>query len=543
MKGMDSGRGPAVADGHLAHRAAALPWIAPSTTRLAALAGKPADWADDPASVLLMLRFARPTPTRDHLSLSDDAFRQSSILEAAAEYLDTIGPGTSQVESSLITTTCRQIAAKAESLAAVSGTCPPDAARVAGLLAPLGWYALAAIDGDVVDACREHRDFAHDPIVIETEFFGLPVDAITRRLCNRWRLPDWLANVLTTLRLPINDAVALGADAGLARVLRFAIASTEKHGHYLGLLGPVDDDDFQTVKTINPSDYRRSSATIDPTYSQDQLLVKLLRTAATAQRRTGQHRVALLEHQIDRLQAALQSARNEFDSALRNAKLLALAEFAAGAGHEINNPLAVISGNAQLLKAREEDEARCKSLDTIVRQAARISELLRDLMQFARPSAARPIPLPVSDLFTAVQKDVADLSSLRMVALEFESLQAQILADPRQAAHALGNLVRNAIEATPSGGRVRVTARLQSASLDFIVEDQGPGPADEDIPHLFDPFFSGRSAGRGRGLGLSTAWRFARQNGGDLQYVPNTDLTRFVLTLPLSASQVERQSA
>lgn len=541
---MDSGRGPAVADGHLAHRAAALPWIAPSTTRLAALAGETADWADDPASVLLMLRFARPTPTRDQLSLSDEVFRQSSILEAAAEYLDSIGLETSLVETSLITAACRQIAAKAESLAAVSGTCPPEAARLAGLLAPLGWYALAAVDGEVVDACRKHLDFARDPIAVEVEYFGLPVDAITRRLCDRWRLPDWLANTLNTLRLPVNDAIALGADSGLASVLRFAIGSTEKQGYFLGLLGPVTEINLPMAENDTPSDFARSCEKNYPTFSHDQLLAKLLRTAATAQRRAGQNRVAVLEQRIDRLQTALQSARKEFDLALRDAKLLALAEFAAGAGHEINNPLAVISGNAQLLKAREEDESRGKSLDTIVRQAARISELLRDLMQFARPAAARPMSLSVSELFAAVQKDAADLSTLKMVALEFEGLQAQVLADPKQAAHALGNLVRNAIEATPSGGRVRVTARLSSTSLDIIVEDQGPGPADEDIPHLFDPFYSGRSAGRGRGLGLSTAWRFARQNGGDLRYLHhNQGPTRFVLTLPLFVSQVERQSA
>jgi signal transduction histidine kinase len=77
-----------------------------------------------------------------------------------------------------------------------------------------------------------------------------------------------------------------------------------------------------------------------------------------------------------------------------------------------------------------------------------------------------------------------------------------------------------------------------------VVEDSGPGPAEADLDHLFDPFYSGREAGRGRGLGLAIAWRLARVNGGDVRYAPVPGgPTRFVLELPATAAGAERKSA
>jgi len=69
--------------------------------------------------------------------------------------------------------------------------------------------------------------------------------------------------------------------------------------------------------------------------------------------------------------------------------------------------------------------------------------------------------------------------------------------------------------------------------VSVVVEDSGPGPTALDREHLFDPFYSGRRAGRGSGLGLPTAWQLARQHGGDVRFdASETGPTRFVLTLP-----------
>jgi signal transduction histidine kinase len=102
----------------------------------------------------------------------------------------------------------------------------------------------------------------------------------------------------------------------------------------------------------------------------------------------------------------------------------------------------------------------------------------------------------------------------------------------------LSAVLRNAIEAAPAEGwaSVRIEKRNRQM-LDVIIEDNGKGPAANIREHLFDPFFSGRSAGRGRGMGLPTAWRLSRQMGGDVRFDGlHNGVTRFVLTLPLAAT-------
>jgi signal transduction histidine kinase len=107
-------------------------------------------------------------------------------------------------------------------------------------------------------------------------------------------------------------------------------------------------------------------------------------------------------------------------------------------------------------------------------------------------------------------------------------------------------LVRNAIEATPPDGWVRL--RLEATAdraLEVVVEDSGDGLRGltaAEREHIFDPFFSGRQAGRGRGLGLPTAWRLARGNGGEVRWdAAVVGLTRFVLRLPRAAETALRE--
>jgi two-component system, NtrC family, sensor kinase len=105
--------------------------------------------------------------------------------------------------------------------------------------------------------------------------------------------------------------------------------------------------------------------------------------------------------------------------------------------------------------------------------------------------------------------------------------------DGQQVKTALTCLLRNAIEAAPVDGWAGFRLENSSDRLEIVVEDSGPGPPLGQREHLFDPFYSGRQAGRGKGLGLSIAWRLARQNGGEVRYeeLPGGP-TRFVLSLP-----------
>ena len=114
-------------------------------------------------------------------------------------------------------------------------------------------------------------------------------------------------------------------------------------------------------------------------------------------------------------------------------------------------------------------------------------------------------------------------------------------ADVNQVRHALGAVIRNGIEAAPSNGFVHVSCVLLPGRVEILVEDDGPGLSPDALDHAFDPFFCGRSAGRGRGLGLSTAWQLARQNGGDVRHEASADgPTRFVVVVPRAVANGER---
>jgi signal transduction histidine kinase len=289
--------------------------------------------------------------------------------------------------------------------------------------------------------------------------------------------------------------------------------------------------------------------------------------------------------------------QERFAAALEHAKLEALYQFAYGLSHEINNPLANIATRAQTLLVDERDPERRRKLATINQQAFRAHEMIADLMLFARPPSLRKEPtdlvLLADRVISEMQEQAAEQGTtlvrvgpsrregpaLREPALRDsaasgstpdtqDALTASV--DPTQIAVALAALVQNSLEALGRGGRVEVildfgfwildseqgsdSSKVQSpkskvhAAHDappppnpkskiqnpkLTVTDTGPGIPAHVRPHIFDPFFSGREAGRGLGLGLSKAWRIVTSHGGTLTaHSPETGGAVFTIELP-----------
>lgn len=212
----------------------------------------------------------------------------------------------------------------------------------------------------------------------------------------------------------------------------------------------------------------------------------------------------------------------EFRRELEVAKLRALVEFAAGAGHEINNPVATIVGYAQQLLASETDPDRRRMLATIGGQAYRIRDMIGDVMLFARPPHPHPEMLELGQVCREVAARFADDAAAASCTLQVEqTAPVPVYADPVQLRVAIGALVRNSLEAIDEQGRIVISA----ATEDFDgrvwavaqVQDNGRGLSPTDREHLFDPFYSGRQAGRGLGFGLSKAWRIVSLHGGRIE--------------------------
>jgi signal transduction histidine kinase len=230
-----------------------------------------------------------------------------------------------------------------------------------------------------------------------------------------------------------------------------------------------------------------------------------------------------------------------FDRRLEQALLAALAEIAAGAGHELNNPLAIISGRAQLLLQAESDPERRRDLATIHAQAVRAHEMIADLMLFARPPAPRRATIDVRTWLPAVLAQVRPRAQQQAtkLTLSLPTAPVSFAGDPDQLAVAVRALLDNALEAVGAGGHVKLALRCISPNDDppggavaISVADDGPGIPPEVLPHLFTPFYSGRSSGRGLGMGLAKCWRIVAQHGGDIEVASEPGVrTQFTIRL------------
>ncbi len=246
----------------------------------------------------------------------------------------------------------------------------------------------------------------------------------------------------------------------------------------------------------------------------------------------------------DRL-ARLAELENDFQRALEAEKLEALAEFAAGAGHEINNPLTVISGRAQLLLHGESDPERRHALALISAQAMRVYEMIADLMLFARPPRPERARCDLAGLIVSLAAELTPIADGQQTRLTYLGPPGplEIEADAAQLSVALRALCQNSFEALGSGGHVEIelnevakegclpgeprsnsllpatapAANFPRGELRLSVRDDGPGITAEQRRHIFDPFYSARQAGRGLGLGLSKAWRIVIQHGGRIE--------------------------
>lgn len=228
----------------------------------------------------------------------------------------------------------------------------------------------------------------------------------------------------------------------------------------------------------------------------------------------------LLGEAIARMQAFAPMARH-FEESLQVARLEAARELAYGAGHEINNPLANIATRAQSLLLEERDTERRRRLATIVDQSFRARDMIGGLMLFARPPKALVGEVEVDALVEAAAEAAAPLAGGRGVRVETRSAATPftVLVDRGQVEESLRAIVTNAIEASGEGGTVVIAADAGAddpAWCEVTVVDDGAGMDDATIRRAFDPFFSGREAGRGAGLGLSKAWRFIEASGGSV---------------------------
>ena len=237
----------------------------------------------------------------------------------------------------------------------------------------------------------------------------------------------------------------------------------------------------------------------------------------------------------------LLSRANDRSILLPRADLLeAMAEFAAGAGHEINNPLGSILGQTQILLKSEQSTERKQAFETIGAQAWRIRDMIGNSMLFARPPQPQKKNLNLVEVVQQALEPFDKSAADAGVEIRFATTGdvIEVVADRTQLSTLIGQLVRNAIESlrgADQDGSVSVTLRDDLPNtVELSVVDDGPGIVSDEVRrHLFNPFYSGRSAGRGLGFGLCLAWQIVRMHGGIILHEsPESGGAAFHVALP-----------
>jgi signal transduction histidine kinase len=355
------------------------------------------------------------------------------------------------------------------------------------------------------------------------------------------RLPDRLARFASGLDVPASalaqDPHSLAAYGKLGR--RFAKLPLARRlpaaESWLVLTGPSPPAAWRALwPTI--ADPEGAALERDPAGGSTGAAVWL--PAEPPDYRPGVLDLALLARRI----GLVADWERRFGAAVESAKRAALQQFAYGLSHEINNPLANISTRCQFLLRDEPDAIRQQSLQRIIDQSLRAHEMVADLMFYARP----PQPLLRDVELREVLRTVISqsLDSVRGRGLELVlAADAQPLivrADRSMLIEAVRALLRNAIEAIGCDGRVLLSCRVDPRAERprqalLTVCDSGPGLSDVAAAHAFDPYFSGREAGRGLGVGLCRVASIAALHGGEVSLSGGAVGCTASLRIPLGA--------
>jgi putative nucleotidyltransferase with HDIG domain len=199
-----------------------------------------------------------------------------------------------------------------------------------------------------------------------------------------------------------------------------------------------------------------------------------------------------------------------------------LAEMAAGAAHELNNPLAVISGRAQLLAEAEDDVEQREILKQICENAREASGIIEDLMSFAEPPQPRVAEADVKKMLDEAVQLTGRKTNVRNldIRIDIGKDMRPVLVDSAQIVSAIANVISNAAESYgEQTGPITLTAGADESTdmIELTIEDHGCGMDAETLRKANQPFFSARPAGRKRGMGLAYAARFVQLNKGTLK--------------------------
>ena len=227
----------------------------------------------------------------------------------------------------------------------------------------------------------------------------------------------------------------------------------------------------------------------------------------------------------EELEKKLEELRQSQNMLVQSEKLASLGTLVSEMAHEVNNPLMIISGNAQLsLMENLEGQPQLKeSLEVIKEQCLRAKDIIRRLLVFSKPSKGEIKEANINESLDFVVKLLEHQYSLSNIKItkKYTASLPQIKIDEKQMNEVFMNLLKNSAEAMSAGGTITIVTSKEDGNIRVDFEDTGVGISEENMEKIFDPFFTTKESGTG--LGLSVCYGIVKAHGGELRYESKPD--------------------
>lgn len=289
----------------------------------------------------------------------------------------------------------------------------------------------------------------------------------------------------------------------------------------------TDASAFIPIGTLNPAAEKTEFEWVHGSY-RNQILNGTMTVLRDASGEVESHLFVIR----DLTERAMRLAQME-----RSERLASLGHMAAGVAHEIGNPLTSISSMVQLIQRKVADPAQREQLAQIRTNIARITQIVRDLVDFSRPKPVEVKPVFAHVIVGEVIGLLKHDARCRTIVFDLQAVEPvpAVNAVPDKLFQVLVNLILNAVDAIQGrpDPQVRIQVIQRADSIQISVSDNGKGIPQELQTRIFEPFFTTKEVGKGTGLGLSVSHHIIEQFGGSLSVTSVPGNTEFRISLPL----------
>ena len=240
--------------------------------------------------------------------------------------------------------------------------------------------------------------------------------------------------------------------------------------------------------------------------------------------------IGALSEAFNKMAEDIESSQKQL---IQSEKLASLGQLAAGVAHEINNPLANISLNAQMLLEDSEDEKIRRRLSKIENNVDRATRIVKNLLEFSRTPEFHPSYTDINALITKTLDILKHETKKVEVVEKFDKELPEVPVDPTQLQQVFINIITNACQAMPKEGTLTLRTGQTGDIMEIEISDTGNGISPENLTKVFEPFFTTRKVGSGTGLGLSISYRIVEKHGGHIDVKSEVGKgTTFTIKLP-----------